>query len=457
MARPPQHRRRRPAPAAPAHSTENTDPTPIGHPIFGQPKPTPDPTQFRIKHPSDDAAYKTIDQLNAEHKLGPVPFPPPRGLPEPVLTLAQVLGPSGADIVKRIEASGQLVFHSVGDTGSVKGPENQDLVADKMTADFDEEVAQNVPQFFFHLGDVIYNFGEARYYYDQFYEPYRDYPAPIVALAGNHDGMVAPGVNTPTLQAFLHNFCAEAFEVVPEAGGLARTAQIQPGVFFTFEATLLRIIALYSNTLEDPGFIASPEIGHAQLDFLRAALTRAKGFSGALIIAHHHPCYTVGSIHGWSEDMRAQIDQICNQTGVWPHAVLSAHAHNFQRFTRVHQAMEIPYIVAGNGGHAVTRLKREANAGGAPLVAANADKTGGGSRYLTPFRAPTVLQAAGQGKDLVRLENYDDQDFGYLRIVVTQKQLRIEYHPAPDGDAAKTPDDVVAVDLTSRKLVAPSV
>jgi hypothetical protein len=102
-------------------------------------------------------------------------------------------------------------------------------------------------------------------------------------------------------------------------------------------------------------------------------------------------------------------------------------------------------------------LKRETDAGGPPLAAANADKTGGASRYLTPFRAPTVLQAAGQGKDLVRLENYDDQDFGYLRIVVTPKQLRIEYHPAPDGDAAKTPDDVVAVDLTSRKLVAPNV
>jgi hypothetical protein len=38
--------------------------------------------------------------------------------------------------------------------------------------------------------------------------------------------------------------------------------------------------------------------------------------------------------------MRAQIDKICNETGVWPHAVLSAHAHNFQRFTRVHQSME---------------------------------------------------------------------------------------------------------------------
>ena len=374
-----------------------------------------------------------------------------------MLTLAQALGPSGADIAKRVKDAGQLVFHAVGDTGSVKGPRDLDAVADKMTADFDEEATQNLPLFFFHLGDVVYNFGEARYYYDQFYEPYRDYPAPILAIAGNHDGMVAPGANTPTLEAFLHNFCAEDFEVVPEAGGLSRTAQIQPGVFFTFEAPLLRIIALYSNTLEDPGVIASPEIGHAQLDFLTAALTRAKGFSGALIIAHHHPCYTVGSNHGWSQDMRAQIDQICNQTGVWPHAVLSGHAHNYQRFTRVHQAMEIPYIIAGNGGHAVNRLKREIDAGGAPLAPANADKTGGASRYVTPFRAPTVLQAAGPGKDLVRLENYDDQNFGYLRVVVTAKQLRLEYHPAPDGDAAKTPDDIVAVDLSSRKLVAPSV
>lgn len=51
------------------------------------------------------------------------------------------------------------------------------------------------------------------------------------------------------------------------------------------------------------------------------------------------------------------------------------------------------------------------------------------------------------------LENYDDQDDGYLRIVVTASQLRIEYHPASDGDRAKTPDDFVTIDLASRKLV----
>ena len=226
---------------------------------------------------------------------------------------------------------------------------------------------------------------------------------------------------------------------------------------FGAEAPLQRIVALYSNVLEDPGVIASPDIGTAQLDFLQAALTRAKGFSGALILAHHHPAYTVGSRHGWSEGMRAQIDKTCAETGVWPHAVLSAHAHNYQRFTRVHQAMQIPYIVAGNGGHNVARLKREPDAGGAPMAAANASRTRGTSRYETPFRAPTVLQSAGDGKDLVRLENYDDQDFGYLRIVVTQKQLRIEYHPAPDGEAAKAPDDVAAIDLSTRKLAVPEV
>src|SRR5208282_6836607 len=111
----------------------------------------------------------------------------------------------------------------------------------------------------------------------------------------------APGTQTPTLEAFLQNFCATEFEVTPEAGGLSRTAQIQPGVFFTFEAPFLRVIALYSNTLEDPGVIASPEIGDSQLTFLEAALKRVKteNYDGALIFAHHHPAYTLGSTHGW--------------------------------------------------------------------------------------------------------------------------------------------------------------
>jgi hypothetical protein len=430
MARKPHTRK----PKAPPQSEEmdNVGATTLDRPVFAQPEPTPDPTKFEVKHPSDNPAYKEIDKLNAEHKLATLAFPAPRGLPEPKLTLAEVLNVSEASLQSQVEGNGQLVFHSTGDTGSTRGPKDQNLVADKMVADFTDDDTDK-PLFLFHLGDVIYSFGEGKYYYDQFYEPYRDYPAPIVALAGNHDGMVAPGTKVASLAAFLENFCAPKFEVAPEAGGLSRTAQIQPGVFFTFEAPLVRILSLYSNTLEDPGVIANADIGHSQLDYLAAALQRVKTekFTGALIVAHHHPAYTAGSIHGWSTEMLAQIDAACSKAGVWPHAVLSGHAHNYQRFTRRHGNTQIPYIICGNGGHGLARLTRKG---------------------ASALRTPQALQVP-KGGDPVTLENYDDQDYGYLRVVVTATQLRIEYQPASDGTNAKTPDDFVTVDLKTRTLV----
>jgi len=432
MTRAPQHH----TPKAPPQSEpiDNTGPVALDHPVFAQPQRTDDPTKFVVHHASDGPAYKQIDALNREHKLAPIPFPPPRGLPEPRITLAAALGDNDAAVQRRLSASGQVVFHATGDTGSTRGPESQNRVADKMVADFGDDDPKQRPAFLFHLGDVIYSFGEAQYYYDQFYEPYRDYPAPILAIAGNHDGMVAPGTKATTLAAFLENFCAPKFEVAPEAGGLSRTAQIQPGVFFTLDAPFLRILSLYSNTLEDPGVIANADIGSSQLDYLKAALGRvhAEGFKGAVILAHHHPAYTAGSKHGWSEQMVSQIDAICNETGVWLHAVLSGHAHNYQRFTRSHGQTQIPYLICGNGGHGLATLSRSKGAG--------------------PLRTPQVLPVAGHA-DKVMLESYDDQDYGYLRIVVTATQLRIEYHPASDGTEAKTPDDVVTVDLATRKLV----
>lgn len=409
----------------------------LANPVFAQPEPTADPTTFKVKHASDGQAYKAIDQLNKEHKLSPLPFPPPRGGVEPRLTLQQVLGDNQVAVatLKRITSAGQLVFHSTGDCGSTSGPKTQNEVTDKMVSDFDESLDQEVPQFNLLLGDVVYSFGEAQYYYDQFYEPYRSYPAPILAVAGNHDGMISPLAHTKTLEAYLRNFCAASFMVTPEAGGLSRTAQIQPGVFFTFEAPFVRILALYSNALEDPGVIAGNGIDTSQLDFLTAALTRVKneGYRGALILAHHHPPYTV-SRHGWSVDMQAQIDKICDKVGVWPHADLAGHAHNYQRFTRTRTSdgTQIPYVVCGNGGHNVQRLTSKAG---------------------PPLRAPQVIQAAKGKSDQIVLESYDDQDYGYLRIVASDTQLRIEYHPASDGPNAKTADDFVTVDLESRTFV----
>jgi hypothetical protein len=52
----------------------------------------------------------------------------------------------------------------------------------------------------------------------------------------------------------------------------------------------------------------------------------------------------------------------------------------------------------------------------------------------------------------VVLESYDDSHYGYLRIVVTQAQLRIEYHATTDGTVAKSSGDHVTVDLATRQI-----
>jgi hypothetical protein len=209
-----------------AEQAGGEEPHPVAGPQFAEPDATPDPVEFKRKHASDKVAYQLLDR---ERQL-PMGFPLSRGVPEPVLKLADIWGSAGASVEQRVKDNGQIVFHAVGDTGNTKGPKTQNAVADKMVSDFEEGDLKEIPKFFLHLGDVVYSFGEDAYYYDQFYDPYRNYPAPIIALAGNHDGMVAPSTDVPTLQALLENFCRSTFVITPEAGGLSRTAQIQPGV-----------------------------------------------------------------------------------------------------------------------------------------------------------------------------------------------------------------------------------
>jgi hypothetical protein len=394
--------------------------TQSGQPIFAQPKPSPDPTGF--KDPVSDQKFQGLSTL------GVVPEPT-GGAIEPVLTLEQVYGSMGAAKAQAIQYAGQIVFHCAGDTGSAAGPTTQSLVADKMVTDFSEANAADVPSFFFHLGDIVYYFGEATYYYDQFYEPYRQYPAPIIAIPGNHDGVVYASDPQPTLTAFLRNFCAPSPAPSPDAGGLFRTTMIQPGVYFTLEAPFVRILGLYSNVLEDPGVISGENgnntvLDNRQVTFLTTALMRARSenFTGGLIIAVHHPPFTGASDHGGSPLMLQDIDNACQQAGVWPHAVFSGHAHNYQRYTRTVNDYQIPYMVAGCGGHS-------------PLSKMSAT-------YRTPYKID----------DTLTLESYDDTDYGYLRVVVNAQTMSIEYHPQGDGGTTKTPDDNVTITLATHTV-----
>ncbi len=299
--------------------------------LFAEPEPGRDEATFRVDNTSK--AYFNSPYY-ALHKSLVQPIPAPR---KNVLTHIDLADFAGPKIIQAITGSRRIAFHAVGDTGAAKvnpqqTPEraiaNEAAVADAMT----QQVAGNgpdAPAFFFHLGDVVYYFGEAQYYYDQFYEPFRGYDRPIFAIPGNHDGAVfgqgssAPQI--PTLDAFLGNFCAASPGPSPDAGGLVRSVMTQPGVYFTLDAPFVSIIGLYSNVLEGPGVISS-QSGHLplvddQLIFLTDELKRLRpernagkravvlgrsnivGKPVALMLLHRHATVTI--CHSKTKDLPA--------------------------------------------------------------------------------------------------------------------------------------------------------
>ena len=337
--------------------------------LFADPQPSSDEVSFQVDNTSA-AYYQSAYYKLHEKDLQPIPDP---RVPQPRIDLADVLEP---DFLDAITAAKQISFHAVGDTGAAKvnnfqtvaeALENESSVADAMARDVQVGGATG-PAFFFHLGDVVYNFGEGQYYYDQFYEPFRAYDRPIFAIPGNHDGMVfgdqldLPQV--PTLTAFLRNFCADKPAPSPDAGTIVRFTMDQPGVYFTLDAPFVSIVGLYTNVLESPGVISSQNgayatlAGDQQLHFLQAELERLaparKAGERAVIIACHHPPASVDANHGGGSGLAQDIDTASRAAGFWPDAILSGPAHLYQRFTRNVEGREIPYIVAGSGGFAAT-------------------------------------------------------------------------------------------------------
>lgn len=87
------------------------------------------------------------------------PLPTPIGQPPYHLDLETVVPGIGAAAARL----GKLVFHTVGDTGGIKNGDFQAAVASQMKTDLTspEDVR---PQFFYHLGDVVYYNGQVEDY-----------------------------------------------------------------------------------------------------------------------------------------------------------------------------------------------------------------------------------------------------------------------------------------------------
>lgn len=225
--------------------------------------PTPSPDNLNTKDPGDAYADDSGVTATPVTEAIPKPWKTPQEM-----SLADVLG---ADAVQQIQTAGSIVFHSIGDTGGIKMPFAQFAVADAMTKDVGSAGYQSGrPAFCYHLGDVVYYFGQERYYFDQFYDAYRDYDGPIFAIPGNHDGEMFPKEQAKySLEAFYNNFCSKKPVKDPAAQGFSRTTMTQPGVYFTLDAPYVKIIGLYSNTGESTGIISDATVGTAQSDFLR--------------------------------------------------------------------------------------------------------------------------------------------------------------------------------------------
>jgi hypothetical protein len=339
----------------------------------------------------------------------------------------------------------RLTFHCVGDTG-VKTPSHQFLVADKMVDDFAASDRSSRPAFFYHLGDVVYFFGQGQYYYDQFYDPYRDYPAPIFAIPGNHDAVVyksATSAAPKSLAAFQAQFCAASPVHTAEAVGIARTAMTQPGVYFTLNAPFVKIIGLYSNTGEGDtqGVIAGKVVGPNQKNFLigqlqQAATDRNNGFQGTVMLAVHHPPFTGSTQHTPSPEMLNDIDDACVQSGCTPDVVFSGHAHLYERYTRyitVNGVLrQVPFIVAGVGGY--------------PNL--------NGLKHNAPVAPRTPVDSSdGDGKgNRLTLENYLATTFGFLRLTVSPALFSCEFVGVSDPATPGQTLDRFTLDLIQHQL-----
>jgi acid phosphatase type 7 len=348
--------------------------------------------------------FQTIVDPNKNPQQPFRPLPPPTGLPPFRLSLDSVLS---ADAMDTINNSGMLVFHSVGDTGGVNTPSQIENVADYMVKDFGSSDITTHPSFFYHLGDVVYYDGETPNYYPEFYEPYINYPAPIFAIPGNHDGDVDETYPEPSWSAFVRNFCSQAPVITPEAKDAPRHAMTQPNIYWTLETPLATFIGLASNCPE------GGQLSQAQIDWFQSELESA-ALNKALILAVHHPIYSAYGPKPGSQHLYSFLNKACTKAkGRTPDLVLTGHVHNYQRFTGTLAGKDVPFIVAGAGGYnpALHVLSKAFHKAKLPIAMKGSSGT---------------------------LESFCDSQHGYLKITVTESEMVVEYFAVPDPSVPAT-------------------
>jgi hypothetical protein len=193
----------------------------------------------------------------------------------------------------------------------------------------------------------------------------------------------------------------------------------QPNCYFTLKTPLATIIGLYSNV---PGQL--DRVDRTQEDWLTSELKAAKD-NRCVIVAVHHPPYSIDSVHGGHAPIREALDRTFEASGRIPDLVLTAHVHDYQHFERdMGGGKSLHYVVAGAGGFAgYTSLHKLKNVADVDL--------------------PSDVSFV-KGNDKLP---------GFMKIGVTPTQIECEYYTVSRADSA--PDTVASVFETFAIPLAP--
>ncbi|HEY7984191.1 MAG TPA: metallophosphoesterase [Ktedonobacterales bacterium] len=415
--------------------------------------------------PAAAASLKCLEH----HAWTPLPVPPPKRLSAFTLRLRDV------DLKERdrVRTAGVLTFHLLGCSGAFADHEPQRHIARALVAQLrarapkasraaandtadstaNGEPPAGRPAFLYHLGDITYKDDDATdelgsvqrtMYREQFFEPYADYNRPIFAVAGNHDGKRTDDPRTSAIDHFLAQFCASAGKGERQHAG-RRAPAAQPYPYWRLSTPLAYVIGLYSNihnggVLDDPASPDRPQYRWLveQLSDIRRRNTARKQ-PRAVLLAVHYPPYsgaanftqrgdpTLGpSGAGAEQTLGAVLQQAFAESDQRPDAVFSAHAHLYQRLTYRHaDGWEVPYLIAGSGGHGPVESLWKACSGA--VVASK----------KPPFNA-VLPPGLTLGKDeRVRVMAYDDQRYGFLRVSVTPGAVWGEFFTVHHEEVAR--------------------
>ena len=325
----------------------------------------------------------------------------------------------------------KMVFHMIGDTGGLGTPGIQHQVVTQMAAQYAEAI-EDQPSFLYHLGDIVYHYGEAEHYEAPFLSPFENYPGPIYAIAGNHDSDINPDSEDhyDSLEAFYTAFCNTCPKTIYFGKDTQRKSQVQPNVYWTMEAPLATIIGLYTNV---------PKYGSIRKEqrswFIKELQNAAKlSAEKAIIVSLHHAPYSADTNHGSSLNMIEFLESAFEEAVVKPDIVFSGHVHNYQRFSKHYiDGKTVPFVVAG--------------AGGFDELHTLADPTD--PAYDT--QSPILNQ--------VQLDNYCDNKHGFLKIAIEKNPfsftIKGDYYTLShqnrlEGSQQPSLFDSFTVDLTGR-------